>query len=87
MLEKQDFRDNLNYLTLEKRYNIIPSLHLCQLDHKANVVQEFHLNKMTSHKFLDKTLKNFFQDVEEINHYKVNNILFPGKSTIELEIK
>ena len=39
-----------------------------------------YLNKMTSHKFLDKNLKSFSQDAVEINHYKVNNIFFPNKS-------
>ena len=39
MLEKQDgSRDNLNYPKLGKRYKLVPSLHLYQLDHKANVV-------------------------------------------------
>ena len=50
-------------------------------------VPEFYLNKMTRHKFIDKNLKSFFQDIEEINHFKVNNILFPGKITQVKELQ
>ena len=39
MLEKQkECRDNVNYPTLEKMYNMISCLHLHQLDYKAKVL-------------------------------------------------
>ena len=81
MLWKQEAsRDNLNYPKLEKRYNVVLSLHIHQLGHKTNVVQEFYLRKITTHKILSKIQVGFLQEVEEINQGKANNILFPDKN-------
>ena len=81
MLGKQEgFRYNVNYLTLKKRYVIVPSQHLHQLDLKVNVIQGSFVAKITSHKILDKIWVGFFQKVEEIKKGLVNNILLPDKN-------
>ena len=81
LLRKQeDSRDIFNYPELEKRYNIVSTLHLHLLDHKENVVQEFYLKKIASHKILGKIQVGFLQKIEEINQGKANNILFPDKN-------
>ena len=36
--------------------------------------------KITDHKILGKILVGFFQNIEEINQGKVNEILFPDKN-------
>ena len=73
MLEmKEDSRDKWNYIKLERMYNIAQDLHLHQLYHKANVVQEFFLIRIVKpQEFEEKILVGFFWKTEEINQCKM----------------
>ena len=67
-------RDNSNLPKLEKRYTIVPSLHLHQLDYKAKCV-----SKIFGYKTLGKIQVALFLKVEEINQGKMDNIHFQDK--------
>ena len=87
-LEKQiDSRDNFNYLTLREEVQHYTPSAFTPVRSQGNCFPRILFEQDDQPQVSRQDSKKLFQNVEEINHYKVDIILFSDKSVQGKEVE